>query len=208
MKSPIEYIITWFAAAIVIGMFAGYCVSLFAAPAAALKYRGTLTREAHFVHGLDAPIPMFAAQIEQESGWRPGVTSYDNGKGLAQFTGKSIDWIGELYPELGKSEPYNPTWAIRALVRYDAWLVARVKGIDECHRRAAALKGYNAGLGYVQRAQKASSQPEVWFGITEHVPTRQTPQNFEASRMYPRLILFKRQPGYREWGTYTCGSIA
>ena len=180
------------------------CSEIYAAPPAALKYRGELTREAHFVHGLSAPIPMFAAQIEQESGWRPGITSYDNGKGLAQFTGKTTDWIGELYPELGKSEPYNPMWSIRALIRYDGWLYARVKGIDACNRYAATLKSYNAGLGYVQQAQKASPRPGKWFGLTEYVPTRQSPRNFEASRMYPRWILYKRQPGYKGWGTYIC----
>ena len=109
-----------------------------------------------------------------------------------------------MFPELGVPSPYNPTWAIRALVRYDRWLGLKVKGIDDCQRYAAALKGYNAGLGYVQQAQKASAQPGQWFGVTEYVPTRQSAANFEASRMYPRWVLIKRQPNYKGWGTYTC----
>lgn len=188
---------------VVLGVIPAYSET----PSGALKYRSELTREAHFIHGLDAPIPMFAAQIEQESGWRPGVTAWDNGRGLAQFMDGTTDTITRLYPELGKSEPYNPTWAIRALIRYDAWLYARVKGLDTCQRHAASLKGYNAGLGYVQQAQKASPNPAVWFGITEYVPTRQNPKNFEYSRMYPRWILFKRQPNYQGWGAFTCKEI-
>lgn len=171
-----------------------------AAPPAASKYRGILIREAHFAVGLSAPVPMYAGQIEQESGWRPGVTAWDNGRGLAQFMDGTTEQITRLYPELGVSDPYNPVWAIRALIRYDAWLLARVKGVDDCHRYAAALKGYNAGLGYVQQAQKKSPQPEIWFDVTEFVTTRQSPRNFEYSRMYPRWILLKRQPNYTGWG--------
>lgn len=182
--------------------------SAVAAPLAVCqKYRPILTREAHFVQGLNAPIPMFAAQIEQESSCRAGITSFDGGKGLAQFTGGTIDGIGRLYPDLGPSQPYNPVWAIRALVRYDTWLHARVRGVDDCQRYAAALKGYNAGLGYSQQAQRLSRAPDIWFGMTEYVPTRQTPANFEASRMYPRKVLLQRQPNYRGWGKYLCEGV-
>lgn len=186
----------------------GFALSAFAAPpAGALKYRGMLTREAHFVDGLDAPIPMFAAQIEQESGWNPTITAWDGGQGLGQFMSGTVDTVRQLYPELGKGSPYEPAWAIRAMVRYDAWLLARVKGEDACQRRAAALKAYNAGLGYVQQAQRASPHPSVWFSITEHTPTRQSAKNFEYSRLYPRWVLLKRQKNYAGWGTYLCEGV-
>lgn len=178
--------------------------SLGAAPPAALKYRTVLTREAHAVIGLKAPIPMFAAQIEQESGWRANVTAWDDGKGLAQFMDGTAQDIARLYPELGAPMPYSPLWAIRALIKYDLHIYNRVKGIDECHRWGAALKGYNAGYGYVLQAQKASPKPDLWFGITEFVPTKQSAKNFEYSRMYPRWILFKRQSNYIGWGQLTC----
>lgn len=181
--------------------------SALAQPAASLRYRAQLTREAHFVHGLDAPVPMFAAQIEQESGWRPGVTAWDNGRGLAQFMDATSATIVQLYPELGTPQPYDAAWAMRALVRYDAWLYRRVKGDTECDRWAAALKSYNAGLGYVQQAQRASSAPGVWFGVTEYAPTRQSAKNFEYSRMYPRWILLKRQAKYAHWGAVQCEGV-
>lgn len=184
------------------------CLPVFAGqPAAAKQYRGILTREAHLVNGLNAPIPMYAGQIEQESGWKSGITAWDSGRGLAQFMDGTADTIVALYPELKAPAPYNPTWAIRALVRYDTWLGKHVQGIDDCQHRAAALKSYNAGLGYVQQAQKKSDKPDVWFGATEDVPTRQSPKNFAASRMYPRWILFDRQPKYSGWGNMTCKDI-
>ena len=89
-------------------------------------------------------------------------------------------------------------------MRYDAWLYQRVKGDTECERWAAALKGYNAGLGYVQRAQCRSPAPGAWFGVTENINAGQSLPNFEHSRRYPRLILFNHQPRYAAWGAVTC----
>lgn len=201
MKTPVIILLLIVAAALVTA------ASYAAPPAAAQAYRGILTREAHFVAGLDAPIPMYAAQIEQESGWRPGITAWDNGRGLAQFMDGTTDTIVRLSPDLGRGDPYNPTWAIRALIRYDAWLTARVAGDDSCQRRAAALKAYNAGLGHVLRAQQSSPRVGQWFGVTEYEPTKQSAKNWEYSRMYPRWVIFKRQPGYASWGAYTCAGM-
>lgn len=156
------------------------------------------------MYGLNAPIPMFAGQIRQESGWRPGVTAWDNGRGLAQFMDGTAAQVSKSFPELGAPDPYSPVWAIRALVRYDLWLQKRVKGVNQCHTNAAALKAYNAGLGYVQRAQKKSPEPGTWFKVTEDINSGQSAKNFEYSRRYPRVILFKHQPLYKSWGQYTC----
>lgn len=186
-----------------------WCLLAIAAPPpAALKYRAQLTREAQFLYGLSAPIPMFAAQVEQESGWRPGITAWDNGRGLAQFMDPTADTIVRLYPELQAPQPYNAAWALRALVRYDQWLWRQVKGDTVCDHWAGAIKGYNAGVGYVRQAQGKSNQPGVWFGATEFVPTRQSAKNFEYSRLYPRWILLKRQRNYVGWGAYTCEGVA
>jgi soluble lytic murein transglycosylase-like protein len=171
----------------------------------ALPWRATLVREAQAVYGVEARVPMFAGQIRQESGWRADVTAWDGGAGLAQFMASTAAMVSRTYPELGAPDPYNPRWAIRALVRYDAWLYARVQGATPCQRWAAALKGYNAGLGYVQRAQARSSTPARWFAATEDVNAGQSAKNFEYSRLYPRWILFKHQPLYVSWGVRTCG---
>ena len=167
-------------------------------------YQKLLVGTAHRLFGLDAPITMFISQIKQESDCRPGVTAWDNGRGLAQFMDGTTDQVARLYPDLGTPEPYNPAWAIPAMLHYDAWINARVKGNTECDRWAATLNSYNRGLGYTQQAQKVSSAPGVWFGVTEHVTGRQSAKNFEYARMYPRWILFKHQQHFLDWGTPVC----
>ncbi len=169
-------------------------------PPAAMKYRSDLVREAHFVFGLSAPIDYLAGQIHQESGWKPGITAWDGGRGLVQFMDPTAAWVAQRYPELGQPQPYNPLWAIRAMTRLDAYNVAHVQAINACEAWGAALKGYNAGLGYVQRAQKRSPQPGQWFGVTEHINAGQSAKNFEYSRMYPRWIIWKHAPRYTSWG--------
>lgn len=171
-------------------------------PPAALKYRADLTREAHFVLGLSAPIDLLAGQIQQESGWRPGITAWDNGRGLAQFMDPTAKWVAERYQDLGTPQPYNPLWAIRAMVRLDAYNAGRVAAVTDCDRWGAALKGYNAGLGYVLRAQKRSEVPGLWFGqrAAEQINAGQNAKNFEYSRLYPRWIIYKHAPKYAAWG--------
>lgn len=39
------------------------------------KHIPTLTREAHYVWGIEAPIPIMAAQIHAESAWNENVKS-------------------------------------------------------------------------------------------------------------------------------------
>jgi len=171
-------------------------------PAAALKYRADLIREAHFVLGLSAPIDYLAGQIQQESNWRPGITAWDNGRGLAQFMDPTAAWASQQFKDLGKPEPYNPLWAIRAMTRLDAYNTKHIKGNTDCDRWGAALKGYNAGLGYVQRAQKRSEKPGLWFGKygVEQINAGQNAKNFEYSRLYPRWIIGKHAPKFVAWG--------
>ncbi len=49
---------------------------------------------------------------------------------------------------LSSREPFNPAWAIRALVSYDRWLWQRVSAASDCERMAMTLSGYNVGLGW------------------------------------------------------------
>lgn len=182
-------------------------IALFATSAQAadcLPFRKLIVGHAQVQYGLSAPIPMFVAQIQQESDCRPTITAWDSGRGLAQFMDSTADQVSKLFPELGPSDPYNPGWAIPAMIRYDGWLNARVQGATECDKWAAALKSYNAGLGYVKRAQAKSSMPGVWFNATEWVESGQSAKNFEYSRLYPHWILEKRQPQFSTWGHHVC----
>lgn len=190
-----------------VGMLLSGCIVFAQAAEPCDRYRATITREAHAVLGIGAPVPALAAQLMKESTCRADITAWDNGRGIAQFMDSTSAQIARLYPELGVPDPYNPTWSIRAQVRFDHWLSERVRGDDDCQRWGATFKSYNAGLGYVQRAQRASSRPGTWFGLTEDINAGQSAANFKASRQYPRTILFTHQKRYRAWGVQLCGEL-
>ena len=59
-------------------------------PLASLPYKRQLIREVHYRFGLDGPTAVMAAQIQQESGWRPGICS-PFACGLTQFTPGTAD---------------------------------------------------------------------------------------------------------------------
>jgi soluble lytic murein transglycosylase-like protein len=167
-------------------------------PRAAQTYRRDLVRNAHLVVGLDAPVATFAAQIHQESGWRPDARS-PYAHGLAQFTPDTAEWIGGLDPALAGGDTGNPVWALRALVRYDAWLLARVPGASNaapCTRMALALRAYNGGLGYVQREARSGKPCEAFRSLA----------NCRENRDYPQRILTRLEPIYVRagWGLGSC----
>jgi len=169
-------------------------------PRAALKYRADLTREARQVWGLNAPIPVFAAQIHQESGWNPQAVSRVGARGMAQFMPATAQWISGIDPALANGDSGNPRWAIRALVRYDDWLAKRVQGESEFDRLWAALRAYNGGLGHWQmeaRAAQSSQRAAVDAACGQTKRHRSfCPENLG----YPRRILIAVQPLYLSWG--------
>lgn len=177
-----------------------------AAPPAARRYRDTLIREGRFVWGLAAPIAMFGAQVEQESGWNPDARSAYAG-GLAQFTPATADWIDDAYPDLGPNQPFNPDWALRALVRYDRHLYERTSGATDCDRHAFTLSAYNGGAGWVAKdkakAVLAGLDEQRYFDHVERVNAGRNAGAWAENRGYVPGIL-KRQPKYRTWGAAVC----
>lgn len=182
-------------------------------PRAALQYQRALIGNARFVWGLDAPIAMLAAQIHQESGWNKDAKSPYAG-GLAQFTPDTSRWISEKYKdELGDNAPFEPSWALRAINRYDKFLYDRQAGAaSDCHRFGFTLSAYNGGEGWLIK-QKALTQqrgydPRKWFGSVENFRVRADWAHRE-NKQYPRRILMDRQPLYVVWGKgVDCRGIA
>lgn len=171
-------------------------------PERAHQYQRELIRNARYVWGLDAPIAVFAAQIHQESGWRPEVSS-KYADGLAQFTPATATWIGGVYSDVGKADPFNPSWALRALVRYDKHLYDRNQAATECDRWAFTLSAYNGGNGWVNRdrrlAAAAGADPMRWWGHVERYSGR-AQWAIKENRGYPQRILLVLQPRYLGWG--------
>ena len=189
------------------------CASLAKAetiPTTAAKYRAELTRCGRYAFGLSAPVATLAAQVHQESRWRPGAVSPVGACGLAQFMPTTSRWIAGLVPELSAIAPFNPGWALRALAEYDKWLWDRVHARDDCQRMAMALAGYNGGLGWVQRdkrlAARNGADPLVWFGEIERFNAGRAVASFRENRGYPRRILLTLEPLYMTagWGPGVC----
>ena len=170
------------------------------------QYRSELVRNARVVWGMDAPVSTFAAQIHQESAWRPGAVSAVGAQGMAQFMPATSSWIAGLYPALAQNAPFNPSWALRALVTYDRYLYDRIRARDDCERMAMTLSAYNGGLGWISRDQKRASSsgldPLIWWGSVETVNAGRSAANWRENRAYPDRIIHHHQPTYvaASWG--------
>ncbi len=177
-------------------------------PQAALLYRADLIRNARLVWGLNAPVADFAAQIEHESRWQPGITNRIGAQGLGQFMPATTAWIGELMPALAAKAPLNPGWSLRAVVSFDYWLWQRVSAVKRCERMAMTLSAYNGGLGWVQRDRRlAESQgydSRRWFDSIERVNAGRRVSAWRENRNYPRRILRVLAPRYLTWGGASC----
>ncbi|TBU75215.1 lytic transglycosylase domain-containing protein [Pseudomonas daroniae] len=194
------------------GFFTSPVQAAEAVPRDAEQYRRILVRAAHAEWGLDAPVATFAAQVHQESAWRANAKSHAGAQGLAQFMPATSSWMAELYPaSLGDNQPYNPGWALRAMVTYDRWLYARNQtAASECDRWAFTLAGYNGGQGWVNRDRKLASakgaDQRVWFDSVERFNDGRSAANFRENRGYPRAILLRWERVYvtAGWGSGVC----
>jgi len=173
-------------------------------PAAALKYRSEVIRAARCEAGLSAPVAVFAAQLEQESGWNPGAVSPVGARGLGQFMPATARDMGRMRPDLGVAAPTNPGWAIRALVAYDMQNLKRIRAATPADAWAMALAAYNGGLGWVWRdaalAARQGLDPTRWWGNVETVNAGRSIAAKRENTGYPRAILLRRQPKYLAWG--------
>ena len=182
-------------------------------PLAARQYRAELIRNARAVWGLNAPVATFAAQIHQESGWRANAISQVGAQGLTQFMPATAKWIGELYPQsLGSAQPFNPSWSIRALVRYDRWLFDRIAADNLCERLAFTLSAYNGGLSWVNRDKQLATRKGLdqmfWFQSVATVNSGRSAANWRENRGYPQRILKRYEPQYvkAHWGAGGCNA--
>ena len=172
-------------------------------PQAALQYRSLLIRTAHAGWGIDAPVAVFAAQVHQESAWQPDAVSHVGAQGLAQFMPATSRWIATQAPELATPKPYNPAWALRALVTYDRWLYHRTPARYTPYERMwVALRSYNGGLGHWQQeaastglAQPSRAQVDAACGSA-----RRAAVHCKENLGYPHRILVVLQPRYLQWG--------
>lgn len=172
-------------------------------PEVATLYRLKIEREAARNFGLDAPAARLAAQIHEESGWRPRAASaYANG--LAQFTPATAAWLPTVCPAVGTPDPWDPDWSLRAQACYMAWLHDRILAfryagkMDECTHWNLALRGYNGGLGWLNKerlaTQRAGDDANDWRDIERHRVRAGWAHRENID--YPRRILLRIEPAY------------
>lgn len=206
------FLLLWVLAIVALLFLPWACTPTLAAdtPQAAKVHQRTLTRTAYAFWGLKAPVATFAAQIHQESHWRPEAQSPVGAEGLSQFMPGTAKWIVDVFPELKTANPYNAGWSMRAMVRYDHWLYKRLKADTNCDRWAMVLAAYNGGLGWVLRDKKLAAQNGysrwLWWDNVERHNAGRSAANFKENRDYPRRILLQHESIYEDsgWGHGVC----
>lgn len=179
-------------------------------PSAAQKYQRDLVRVAQFEMGIDAPIATLAAQIHQESRWHKNAQSPVGAQGLTQFMPGTASWMGKMRHDLGSADPFNPRWAMQAMVAYNVWHLQRLQARRPCEKWAMALAAYNGGLGWVQKdirlASAKGDDPLAWFDSVERHNAGRSASAFKENRQYPRAILLRLEPLYVRagWGNGVC----
>lgn len=173
-------------------------------PQQAARYRLDLVRVAHAQWGLQAPVAALAAQVHQESGWRPDAVSRVGAQGMAQFMPATARWwCRREQQSAADCQPLNPRWALRAMVGYDKFLFDRTPArMARYDRLWLALRGYNGGEGHWQAEARSTglalpSRPQIDAACGA---ARRHPTHCTENLGYPRRILALLQPRYRTWG--------
>lgn len=173
-------------------------------PPEAQRYRAELVRAAHAQWGLQAPIAALAAQVHQESSWKPEAVSAVGARGLAQFMPATATWWCAQEGVAPKAcQPHNPTWALRALVGYDKWLYDRTPARYGARERMwVALRGYNGGLGHWQAEAAATglARPTTAEVDAACGRARRHVSHCRENLGYPARILNTLQARYATWG--------
>lgn len=172
-------------------------------PQAAQQHRALLVRTAHAAWGIDAPVAVFAAQVHQESAWRPDAVSRVGAQGLAQFMPATSRWIAAVDPALAAQQPFSPAWALRALVTYDRWLYDRAPArYTPRERMHVALRAYNGGLGHWQAEAVATGAARPTLAQVDAAcgKARRAAVHCAENLGYPHRILVLIQPRYAAWG--------
>lgn len=173
-------------------------------PEASALYRHRVEQAAADVWGVGASPARLAAQLHQESGWRPRAASPVGAQGLAQFMPGTAKWIAQAFPQqLGQFDPWDPHQAALAAAIYDKWLLDRVQPfgwtpLSDCTRWNFALRGYNGGETWLMRerglAIAGRGNPNDWRSVETFRARGQAAHRENIH--YPRRILMTLEPAY------------
>lgn len=180
-------------------------------PPAAWAWRAELAESAYERFGPGAPVATLAAQVHQESAWRPNAVSHAGAQGLTQFMpGTARDMAERFGRDCAPANPFDPVWALRCRDHYLHSLMRALRpmgsGLDECARWTFALRAYNGGAGWVQRDRRAAQQAQADPDSPDEVArfnAGRSVANFRENVEYaPRI--YRLQPRYVGWGRAVC----
>lgn len=170
----------------------------------ALPYVEDIRKESEFRFGIPAPVPVVAAQLMQESGFKPDARSPVGAVGIGQFMPATWTWAAKASGADVGASPLDPRAGIKVAVWYDRFLYDRVAyAIDPCNKWLFALSAYNGGERRVQQRQALSPHPGEWEA-THILNPGITESNQRENAGYPRSIIYKLQPEFRTLGPLIC----
>lgn len=165
-------------------------------PSGVLRYAPDVIRESQAYEGLNGYPATRIAQMWQESQGNPNAKSPVGARGLYQFMPATSKWLGEIMPDLGIADPYNPKWAIRAGIRYQVKLEKKHRACPECAKVWYGLREYNGG-----GLKKDLDQLESWgFDRCDYINAdkangrKRTEASIHENTGYPKAIVLKWQP--------------
>lgn len=173
-------------------------------PDLANQHRRRLIRHAQYHKGIDAPVPIYAAQIHKESTWRKDVCS-PFACGLTQFTDSTADYVGDKFEALEDVDVMNPDWAINAQILYMDYLINQARAANDCEAWAKALSAYNGGIGWLRRDEKVTEEAGAdktrwWDNVEVHKDPRRSDAAVRENTNYPKRIILELQKLYYESG--------
>lgn len=180
-------------------------------PALAWRYRAGILSTAEDVFGRDAWTATLAAQLGQESGFRPGALSVAGAQGIAQFMPATARAMAVAYFELRPAQPWDVVWSLRAhqlLMRENMRRYS--PGRSECSAGLLALAAYNGGPTALDReitlcqAAGSACDPLRWFLHVESHRSRSAAA-YRENRDYVWRI-YERSADYAAagWGRALC----
>jgi hypothetical protein len=181
-------------------------------PQRSAQYKREMTESARRVFGPGAPTATLAAQIHQESGWRPDARSPAGALGIAQFMPATADDMADKHAACAPANPFDPSWGFRCRDRYmrSRLDLARpmADSLTECERWTYALRAYNGGAGWVSRdrklAQARGLDPDDPYQVATVNAGRSAAAFRENVEYAPKIHRLAHRYAQHGWGRSVC----
>ncbi len=170
-----------------------------------IPYVDDIRSAAELYYGVPAPVPVFVAQIEQESGFNPLAKSPVGAQGSLQLMPATSKWIASQ-AGFGIAAPFDAKWAIQSGIWYSRFLYDRPfakLANTPCDRWLFTFSAYNGGEGRVRQRQAISAVPGSWT-FTGSINPGISAANQKENLAYGPKVIYWLQPKYKQLGPVVC----